>query len=68
MSQKNKEKVDLSTYPEEFFLWLHSNVKDLQFGKVDITIVEGSIESVHIVKTFKPEVGIDKNLKTCIVC
>lgn len=59
ISKSPKRRVDVDDIPEQFWDWINDIVHGHKFGRLEITFVEGSVESVRLDDTYKPRLGID---------
>ena len=54
-----KERVDVAPTPDCFWEWLSQLISKVEFGRVELTIVAGCIDSVHVQETYKPKLTVD---------
>ena len=67
-TKKQQEPIDVDTIPDEFWVWLQQLLYKKQYGRLEITIVEGCIDSVRMETTHKPRGSIDIAGKYTIEC
>ena len=63
--QVSRQKLDTQDLPDEFFFWLRDvltkALKEVEYGRIELTIVGGSLENVHVTHTYKPSAVIDRD-------
>jgi len=49
-----KRLIDIRALPEQFWLWLNRKMSGMKFGRIEMTVVDGSIDSVRVENRYKP--------------